>query len=96
MCFEAASASSLAGAVVVLGREGKIPATSLRGAQATKQSSFVSFNQSWIASRSLSSGAHSRDPVARNDDLAEAHLATSSVPIWRYARMSYRGTDTAL
>jgi len=24
-------------------------------------------NGSWIASRSLSSGAHSRDPVARND-----------------------------
>jgi hypothetical protein len=23
----------------------------------------------WIASRSLSSGAHSRDPLARNDDL---------------------------
>jgi hypothetical protein len=23
--------------------------------------------QSWIASRSLSSGAHSRDPLARND-----------------------------
>jgi hypothetical protein len=23
---------------------------------------------SWIASRSLSSGAHSRDPLARNDD----------------------------
>jgi hypothetical protein len=22
----------------------------------------------WIASRSLSSGAHARDPVARNDD----------------------------
>jgi hypothetical protein len=34
-------------------------------AEATKQSSFsLSF---WIASRSLSSGAHSRDPVARND-----------------------------
>jgi hypothetical protein len=23
----------------------------------------------WIASRSLSSGAHSRDPLARNDDV---------------------------
>jgi hypothetical protein len=23
----------------------------------------------WVASRSLSSGAHSRDPLARNDDL---------------------------
>jgi hypothetical protein len=29
----------------------------------------------WIASRSLSSGAHSRDPVARNDDV-EASGAT--------------------
>src|SRR5260221_12046993 len=35
---------------------------------ATKQSSFLfSRRQSWIASRSLSSGAHSRDPLARND-----------------------------
>jgi hypothetical protein len=25
----------------------------------------------WIASRSLSSGAHSRDPLARNDEVAE-------------------------
>jgi hypothetical protein len=28
-----------------------------------------SLRQSWIASRSLSSGAHSRDPLARNDSL---------------------------
>jgi hypothetical protein len=27
------------------------------------------FAARWIASRSLSSGAHSRDPLARNDDL---------------------------
>src|ERR1700679_3352366 len=33
---------------------------------ATKQSS-VSRAEPWIASRSLSSGAHSRDPLARND-----------------------------
>jgi hypothetical protein len=26
---------------------------------------------SWIASRSLSSGAHSRDPLARNDDFSD-------------------------
>jgi hypothetical protein len=39
----------------------------LRGAQATKQSS-LRLVSLWIASRSLSSGAHSRDPVARNDD----------------------------
>jgi hypothetical protein len=32
---------------------------------ATKQSS--PWLQLWIASRSLSSGAHSRDPLARND-----------------------------
>jgi hypothetical protein len=28
----------------------------------------VSPRERWIASRSLSSGAHSRDPLARNDD----------------------------
>src|SRR6266704_1020800 len=33
-------------------------------AEATKQSIFAA---PWIASRSLSSGAHSRDPLARND-----------------------------
>jgi len=33
---------------------------------ATKQSIFPGL--AWIASRSLSSGAHSRDPLARNDD----------------------------
>jgi hypothetical protein len=37
--------------------------TSLRGALATKQSSL--HPRRWIASRSLSSGAQSRDPVAR-------------------------------
>jgi hypothetical protein len=30
--------------------------------------------QGWIASRSLSSGAHSRDPVARNDGLLTVFL----------------------
>jgi hypothetical protein len=38
---------------------------SLRGALATTQSSRA--HGFWIASRSLSSGAHSRDPLARND-----------------------------
>src|SRR3954462_13673532 len=33
----------------------------------------------WIASRSLSSGAHSRDPVARND-VARAPPSSSAVP----------------
>jgi hypothetical protein len=39
-----------------------------KGAKATKQSSFVDEARSWIASPSLSSGAHSRDPLARNDE----------------------------
>ena len=45
-------------------REGGRP--SLRGATATKQS-MPPLAAPWIASRSLSSGAHSRDPLARND-----------------------------
>jgi hypothetical protein len=43
-----------------------LPLPSLRGALATKQSSFCAA-AIWIASRSLSSCAHSRDPLARND-----------------------------
>jgi hypothetical protein len=39
----------------------------LQGATATKQS-IPPLAARWIASRSLSSGAHSRDPLARNDD----------------------------
>jgi hypothetical protein len=35
--------------------------------KATKQSIFSPGATVWIASRSLSSGAHSRDPLARND-----------------------------
>jgi hypothetical protein len=43
--------------------------------EATKQSNFFfSPRQSWIASRSLSSGAHSRDPLARNDELDELFI----------------------
>src|SRR5690349_6086811 len=41
--------------------------SSLRGALATKQS-IAPQVEAWIASRSLSSGAHSRDPLARNDE----------------------------
>jgi hypothetical protein len=37
-----------------------------QGSRATKQS-IPSARALWIASRSLSSGAHSRDPLARND-----------------------------
>jgi hypothetical protein len=38
-------------------------------ADATKQSSFIfpSREENWIASRSLSSGAHSREPLVRKD-----------------------------
>jgi hypothetical protein len=36
-------------------------------ASEAKQSIVTSHMERWIASRSLSSGAHSRDPVARND-----------------------------
>jgi hypothetical protein len=41
-------------------------APSWRGALATKPSSFLDV-AAWIASQSLSSGAHSRDPSARDD-----------------------------
>jgi hypothetical protein len=37
-----------------------------QGSEATKQSIYLRAAR-WIASRSLSSGAHSRDPLARND-----------------------------
>src|SRR5213075_1651874 len=41
----------------------------------------------WIASRSLSSGAHSRDPLARNDD-GESRYAT-----WRdFQKVTTRST----
>ena len=40
--------------------------------EATKQSRTFA-PHGWIASRSLSSGAHSRDPLARNDDRGQAH-----------------------
>jgi hypothetical protein len=47
-----------------------LPATNAKrlrkGAEATKQS--ISSWALWIASRSLSSGAHSRDPLAGNDE----------------------------
>jgi hypothetical protein len=41
-----------------------------QGSEATKQS--ILSRHPWIASRSLSSGAHSRDPLARNDEHASA------------------------
>src|SRR5713226_7641937 len=45
-------------------------ATSLRGAK-RRSNPFFLYAARWIASRSLSSGAHSRDPVDRNDDAPE-------------------------
>jgi hypothetical protein len=38
-----------------------------QGSNATKQSILSLLARLWMASRSLSSGAHSRDPLARND-----------------------------
>ena len=43
------------------------PAPSLRGAERRSNPCFLCAAR-WIASRSLSSDAHSRDPLARNDD----------------------------
>jgi hypothetical protein len=39
-----------------------------RHCEARSDETFQLFLVFWIASRSLSSGAHSRDPLARNDD----------------------------
>src|SRR6266403_2069705 len=47
----------------------EIRAPSLRGAERRSNPYFLCAAR-WIASRSLSSGAHSRDPVARNDGSA--------------------------
>src|SRR5713101_3475800 len=54
------------GRIAPRGREvvSRIGATSLR---AKRSNPFFLYVARWIASRSLSSGAHSRDPVARND-----------------------------
>jgi hypothetical protein len=46
-----------------------------------KQSSFFLSQQSWIASRSLSSGARSRDPLARMTVYREPISATSTEPV---------------
>jgi hypothetical protein len=48
--------------------------------EATKQS-IVAVLWLWIASRSLSSGAHSRDPLARNDDKCLGCLKMESVAL---------------
>ena len=64
---------------------GNPKASSLRGAKRRSDPSFL-FAALWIASRSLSSGAHSRDPLARNDGVGrpaaidvEANRAGASV-----------------
>src|SRR6266550_4965586 len=54
---------------------------------ATKQSIYPRVGR-WIASRSLSSGAHSRDPLARNDGKTEPRNepAGSNHPFWLQGR----------
>jgi hypothetical protein len=47
--------------------------TSLRGAKRRSNPASLLLVWQWIASRSLSSGAHSRDPLARNDVQSNRH-----------------------
>src|SRR6185295_6548064 len=78
----ASPASSMSRSISTSRRSGSRPARALdiefviacdkreafaQGSEATKQS-MAQQAERWIASRSLSSGAHSRDPLARNDD----------------------------
>ena len=53
---------------------------SLRGAQRRNNPFFLCAAR-WIASRSLSSGAHSRDPLARNDGLRIGCLKIESISV---------------
>ena len=55
--------------------------------EATKQSIYPRVER-WIASRNLSSGAHSRDPLARNDgkNRAEDEPAGPNHPFWLQGR----------
>src|SRR5256885_9785881 len=62
-----------------------------------------SFAAPWIASRSLSSGAHSRDPLARNDEgivgwakacLRRAHHLSAHTAAW-WARFALPTLRTA-
>jgi hypothetical protein len=55
---------------------------SLRGAK-RRSNPFFLYVARWIASRSLSSGAHSRDPLARND----VEKAQHRIPAARFARV---------
>src|SRR5438876_6829185 len=54
---------------------GRLQTTVIARSEATKQSIFAA---PWIASPSLSSGAHSRDPLARNDGETSACVALPS------------------
>src|SRR5205807_1854254 len=45
----------------------------------------------WIASRSLSSGAHSRDPLARNDETSPPHHVRPT--LFQRARIGRSGMD---
>jgi hypothetical protein len=55
--------------VAAVHRDGRhVSSTALRGVLTTKQSSLRFGN--WITSRSLPTGAHSRDPLARSDESA--------------------------
>src|SRR5216684_2260621 len=56
---------------------GKGGATSRHCEERSDEAIYSSFVALWIASRSLSSGAHSRDPLARNDGLAQIPLVYS-------------------
>jgi hypothetical protein len=47
--------------------------------EATKQSIFIP--EHWIASRSLASGAHARDPLARNDGYFFTLLASILIDV---------------
>src|ERR1700687_798685 len=64
--------------IVVIARSDLSAVAQRAKAEATKQSRTVASMQ-WIASRSLSSGAHSRDPLARNDGLRSFSCLTADM-----------------
>src|SRR5439155_9834535 len=55
----------------------ELPNPVIARSEATKQSRL--FSRLWIASRSLSSGAHSRDPLARNDGLRQRRVGKGAL-----------------
>jgi hypothetical protein len=81
--------------VVIVIARGDLSAVAQRAkAEATKQSTLLFAAPLWIASRSLSSGAHSRDPVARNDD--PKTLASGCLKIESEKMRSRRDPSTAV